>query len=65
LKKINLANLNWYFLQWFFIRVCRWGYISSGPLKQEGWKLMIGVLPLTGWKNPYRGLIHYIKLSGK
>ena len=51
-----LGFLNFYILQWFFIRLARVGYIDmeDGKFKQTGWQWLKGVYPLTGWWNDYK-----------
>lgn len=48
-----LHFLNWYVLQWFFIRLCK--IINTNTNKIIKWNLIIGVFPLSGWGDkPYK-----------
>jgi hypothetical protein len=42
-----LFFLNFFLLQWFFIRLAR--VIDTNRNKQIGWTLIFGIVPLTGW----------------
>jgi len=54
-----LGYLNFLILQWLFIRLTKWEEDN-----QNGFGLLIGVLPLTGWWSRYIKLpIKHIKLE--
>jgi hypothetical protein len=46
----GLRLLNTLLVQWFFMRVAVWGE-KGGPVR--GYRLLIGIVPLTGWWGPY------------
>jgi hypothetical protein len=48
----KLGKLNFYVLQWFFIRLAK----VSVEGNTVGWTVLKGVVPLTGWKSDYRYL---------
>lgn len=48
--------LNLFILQFLFIRLARVSAmeeINSGEFIQTHWSLLIGIVPLTGWRSPY------------
>jgi len=49
---LKLANV--VFLQWFFIRLAKIVDTDTGRI--IGWKVLTGIVPLTGWTNDYRYL---------
>jgi hypothetical protein len=49
--------LNLIILQWFFIRL---GRFYERNIKKNRFKIVIGIIPGTGWNKPYR----YIKHKG-
>lgn len=48
-----LGRLNYLVLQWFFVRLAR---VKDDGGREIGWTFLIGVIPCTGWKTPYRYL---------
>ena len=48
-----LGNLNFFILQWFFIRLGKSGIRINGEFIQTGWKIVKFPIPLTGWWNDY------------
>lgn len=52
--------LNWYFLQWLFIRFCR--EVETNKLM-----VMLAVVPMTGWKfrNDQHVYYRYVFTKGK
>lgn len=50
MPKTKLGLLNFLFLQWFFIRLARVRYPFDWP---DGWELLFGPAPLTGWWGAY------------
>jgi hypothetical protein len=46
-----LCLLNFVILQWFFIRLARISDKETG--KVLGYKMLVGVVPLTGWWSDY------------
>jgi cyanate lyase len=51
-SKKPLYYLNYYFLQFFGVRLCR--VVDESTKKQKGWAWMTRIIPLTGWNTPYR-----------
>ena len=45
----KLYILNYFILQWFFIRLCR----KMENDKQVGWGILFPIVPTTGWKTNY------------
>jgi len=46
--------VNFLILQWMAIRLCRVGRLDTGA--RDGWGLLVGIVPLTGWWSRYRGI---------
>ena len=49
----KLGKLNYYLLQWFFVRLAKTVDESGTIIK---WGFITKVIPMTGWKTPYRYL---------
>ena len=47
----KLHALNFFIVQWFFIRICR--VINDSTGKQEYWGILYPATPLTGWWTGY------------
>jgi hypothetical protein len=45
-----LKFLNYFILQWFFIRLAR---VVQDDV-QIGWKILKGIIPMSGWNNDYK-----------
>lgn len=43
----RLAFLNFFVLQWFTLRLAR--VVDCQSSREIGWRLLAGVLPLSGW----------------
>lgn len=60
-----LYFINWFILQWFFIRLVR--ICEDGAT--VGFAIIAGVVPTTGWNNCYKYFpfdkARYIKLYGR
>jgi len=63
-RKSWLGNLNFFILQWFFIRLAKQTEIISSK-KTCNWYLMIGIVPLTGWRSDYIKLCNKLILIKK
>lgn len=63
-----LGYLNFFLLQWFFIRVAR-SIENEFSNKTVGFGIMVGIVPMTGWTNDYKFFpwktYKYIRLWGK
>lgn len=46
-----LGLLNFMLLQWIFVRLAK--EVDTKSKKIVKWKLLIGIVPLTGWWNDY------------
>jgi hypothetical protein len=51
-----LGKLNFFIIQWFFIRIGKIGNNVNGKFIQTGWTLVKYPYPLTGWWNDYKYL---------
>jgi len=55
IPKSALGRLNFFLLQWWFMRLAH-VYYEDMPEVSIGWKILKGVIPLTGWWSSYRYL---------
>jgi hypothetical protein len=54
-----VGYLNFFLLQWFFVRLARVHEVHQNTkniymLKDQGWKFLRWIVPLTGWWNDYK-----------
>lgn len=49
-----LFFLNYFILQWFFVRLARFGINQNGKFVQTSWGWLTWVYPLTGWSTEYK-----------
>lgn len=57
-----LAAVNIFLLQWLGVRLAA-THAKGDPTRDRGWILLVGVLPLTGWRTNYIGPCHHIPLT--